>query len=123
MNSYINEWFNKFPASVTPYELREDIIHEHLRDFEEGDIEDRLYKFTEYQKMKLPTDKLRIQWYVDEDKVKKYEKRIQKGEFPRPIIYDKVRKSVIDGTHRLVAFKNLGFPFVVCYVGLSRFKA
>lgn len=116
---FVKKWYNRFPETIDPYEIQQNIIGDHIRDFEEGDIADRLFKFKVYKKQIVALNKIRGgQWNINEQKVARFKNRILNGEIPFPVVYNKRRASIIDGSHRYEAFKELGFKQIVCYIGI-----
>lgn len=115
---FIRKWYNSFPENIEPYEIQQNIIEDHIRDFEEGDLADRLFKFKSYKKQIVFLAKIRGgQCNINEQKVARFKNKILNNEIPFPIVYDKRKASIIDGSHRYEAFKELNFEQVVCYIG------
>lgn len=118
IEAYLQKWYKLYPEFIDPYHIRQEIIEDHLIDFEEGDIENRLFKFNQYKLLMVSINKIRAgQWRIDQDKVNRFKSKILKGEIPFPIVYDKRKHSIIDGSHRYEAFKSLGFNKIVVYIG------
>ena len=95
-------------------------IHGKPEDFDEGDINDRIYKYSEYKLTKIEIDDLDLEeFYVDEDYVQDLELEIQKEGKYSPIVFDPDQKSIIDGIHRANALHNLGKKYINAYVGVT----
>ena len=97
-------------------------IHRRLDDFSDGDLTDRIYWFDEYTLTDLPVSKINTHEFdVDEDLVAKHIAKIMKStDTMPPIIYDPVAKSIIDGIHRVNAYKKLGYKTIPAYVGSKK---
>lgn len=104
--------------TLTNYEIFDYVykIHSRQQDFDEGDLEDRIYKFSKYILTKLPVKRLYEEnnWQIDDHKVKKY---INLGSTLPPIVYDKVNYEIIDGSHRVAVAYQRGLKFINAYVG------
>lgn len=93
-------------------------IHSKQRDFDDGDLVDRLSQFNAFEVRKLVIAELDAdEFLVDEELVDQYVAKISAGEISPPIIYDEVNASMIDGIHRLNALKKSGALFIESWVG------
>lgn len=100
------------------YEIFEYVrdIHKKWDDFDDGDLERRIYAFSKFVLGKLPVDKLfrESRWNIDDSKVDKYSKM---STVIPPIIYDRVSNEIIDGAHRVATAKKLGIKYIDAYLG------
>jgi hypothetical protein len=92
--------------------------HHNPEDFEEGNLENRIWKFTSYVLKDLPVSSLNAPWHVNDGLVQDYVERLDSGSPMPPIIYDADEDVVIDGTHRIEAAKEAGLTTIQAYVGL-----
>lgn len=97
-------------------------VHRKLDDFSDGDLADRIYWFDQYTLTELPVSKINTHEFdVDEDLVAKHIAKIMKStDTMPPIIYDPIAKSIIDGIHRVNAYKKLGYETIPAYVGSKK---
>lgn len=119
MRNFINivesqvEWPNK----ITADDAVDDAIglHHTPDDFEDGDIAQRIYAFKSYTLTRIPLGQIdNDEYYYDEEDVAMFAAR--ETPFP-PILYDPVKKSIIDGTHRVNAAILRGDTHILAYVG------
>ena len=99
-------------------------LHRNEEDFDEGDISDRIYEFSEYEVAELPIEKISMNDYeIDDDKVEEYVEMYKKTKTYPPIVlgyYDeRWGYDIIDGTHRANALKNCGLKTIISFVGLN----
>ena len=97
-------------------------IHGRKNDFYEGDISDRIYWFDDYKLDRLPISKINLsRWDVDERYVDELvDNIINKKQKIRPIIFDPIENSIIDGTHRANAYAKLGYKYIPAYIGHTK---
>lgn len=107
----------RWPETIETGDLVEEVmnLHRNQMDFEEGDLQNRLWSFGRYklQVMEL-ADLDGEEWNWDMDTAKKY--AAMEGPFP-PIVYDPHDKSIIDGTHRVNSALVRGNAQIWAYVG------
>jgi hypothetical protein len=103
-----------------PDDLIDDVRSQHHtpEDFDEGDLEDRLYAYRRYRLQNVPLDQIELdEWEVVEEWVADYVRRLGAGsEPPSPILRHDL--GIIDGTHRLNALAQAGRTEVACWVGV-----
>lgn len=91
-------------------------IHHNEDDLHEGDLLDRIYKFSSYILRSIPLSGINAhEWMVHDELVRSY------GDAPSPappIVYDAVDRSIIDGSHRVNAALYRGDDEIMAYVGL-----
>lgn len=109
-----------YPAIATPMDLLEmmKLIHHSSEDFDTGDINHRIWKFTQYVLQQLAVATLNSPWHLHDDLTTGYAARLRQGETPPPIIYDAAAHEMIDGGHRLAAAQQAGLTMLSAYVGL-----
>ena len=94
--------------------------HHNPSDIWEGDLEDRISNYSMYKLVDLPLSTIDTdEWDSDDDTVSDYQEKYTSTKNYPPIIYDFRNKSIIDGTHRAKALKNLGVKTIKAYVGYS----
>lgn len=91
-------------------------------DFDEGDILERIQAFAPYKLIKFPISRLRLnEWSVDEWKVDEIKDQIKNENKYIPILIADYGKgglvTVIDGTHRANAVREIGETYIWAYVG------
>jgi hypothetical protein len=91
-------------------------LHLNREDFETGDLEDRIRKHDFYKLMDVDANLIDADmWNSDDDLVGDYEEYTQrKPDYP-PIVLDD-DNTIIDGTHRAKALKNLGHKTIKAWV-------
>ena len=103
---------------ISSDELVEMVRKLHLthEDFEKGDLEDRIRKHDFYKLIDVDANLIDADmWNSDDDLVGDYEKYTQrKPDYP-PIVLDD-DNTIIDGTHRAKALKNLGHKTIKAWV-------
>ena len=109
-----------YAPTLTAYEVLQlmETIHHSPEDFDTGDINHRVWKFTRYVFQQLPVADLHSPWNLDDQRVADYATRMRQGETPPPIIYDADADVMIDGGHRLAAAQLAGLHSLPAYVGL-----
>lgn len=113
------ETVSRFPAVIDTDSLLNLLLdlHHTPEDFSDGDLSKRLYRFRQYELVELPLSDINPEeWYHDEDMSLEYSRREIGDDFP-PIVYDAVKKSIIDGTHRTHAAIMSGQKTIRAYVG------
>lgn len=109
-----------YPKEITPNELIQYVIkwHRRTQDFENGDLNFRIWKFTKYVLTQLPISELDMEeWQVDDEYVDEYA-RMDIRTMP-PIVYDADLETMIDGMHRVNAVARQGGTHILAYVGTS----
>jgi hypothetical protein len=102
-------------------------LHRNEEDFYEGDIGERIERFSTYVVADIPIDKIEMDEYqLDDDYVDDYVKMFEKlGTYP-PIVLGQYNKNwgynIIDGTHRANALRKLGFTSIIAFVGLNKYQ-
>ena len=96
-------------------------LHYYERDFEEGNLLERIWKYPYYVLKEIPISKIYLdEWQVDEDRVQEnIEEYHNNPDYP-PIVFDWKRKSIIDGIHRANALARLGLKKIKAYVGAGK---
>jgi hypothetical protein len=110
---YPRDW----PRAVSAAELVRIVkrIHRAPEDFSEGDLENRIYRFTDYTLEWLPIAVLDLnEWDIDDEMVADYAGR--SDQYP-PIVFDGADESIIDGAHRANAADHQGAQYVLAYYG------
>lgn len=108
-------------SKISAYEVFQHVMNTHTRpqDFEEGDLEDRIYKHNEYELKSVPLNKIKTgQWSVDSHAVDEYKERLTHSEAP-PIVITS-GGTIIDGTHRAEAHLAAGKTHINAYVGVPK---
>jgi hypothetical protein len=106
-----------WPAEITADALIRIVqgYHHTDEDFSDGNLSDRIWMFQRYHLRNISTDSVPdYEWVRDDDMVSTY--AVMTTEAP-PIIYDPVNHSLIDGTHRVNAYKQSGRQTIPAYVG------
>jgi hypothetical protein len=113
---------NKILADDVYEQVR--LIHHRKEDFDEGDIEDRIFQFSYYIETEVPVENIDNEDYnISDDIVDDLIKKIKLGEKITPVVlyeYLKGNYDVIDGVHRVTAYKKLGIKNITAWVGLGR---
>jgi len=92
-------------------------IHRRAEDFEEGDLQDRLYAFPLYRLTLIPIADIDLEEFeTDEDLILSYAEKT--GTMP-PIVFDPSSGSIIDGIHRTNAADRRGQQTILGYVGTT----
>lgn len=111
----------ELPAKIptaTIYQMVQE-IHRNYDDFIEGDLGDRLDKYSYYQLQSIALKDLDLdEWQVHESLVADIKKQIQGASQYPPIVVG-ADMSIIDGIHRANALRELGYSKVQAYVGLQ----
>lgn len=107
---------SKIPASDV-YELVQN-IHPRKDDLEEGDLTDRIYNYDVYEEKNVPLNMINDEWEVNDDFVKKLAIKIINGESIEPVILDE-DYGVIDGMHRIEAYRKAGKELIPALVGVK----
>jgi hypothetical protein len=91
-------------------------LHLNREDIDEGDLEDRIRKHDFYKLMDVDANLIDADmWNSDNDLVGDYEDYTRrKPDYP-PIVLDD-DNTIIDGTHRTKALKNLGHKTIKAWV-------
>ena len=106
------------PVSVDSVFRQVKACHPHETDFDEGDLEDRIYCFSSYKKGIIDLRGLNLHEFdICEQTVEEY-KALYKANGPGPeLVYDPVNNSLIDGNHRANAAFELGVYYVEAFIG------
>lgn len=106
------------------YTYIQKLHHKRSEDFWEGDLGDRIEKYPYYIVKEIPISDIELdEFYVDEDDVEEYVDMFIKRQSYPPIVIGKKHMgyhSIIDGTHRANALKELGFNSIICFVGTKK---
>jgi len=98
-------------------------IHHTYDDFIDGDLGDRIEKYSEYELKEIPLADLNLdEWYIDEDMVDEYVEKFQEFKEYPPIVVGKDRLNkytIIDGIHWANALSELGLKSIKAFVGIS----
>ena len=91
-------------------------IHHTPEDLTDGDLYERIWKFSTYVLRDIPISQLDLtEWDVDHERAMEYARMDGDHE---PIIYDADADSIIDGTHRANAASLRGDETIRAWVGL-----
>jgi len=125
--SILNELDNYIKENISPNEIYSHIhsIHGKQEDFEEGDINDRIYGYDTYvYDENIPMEDVDLQeWDLDEDYVEDIIEEIKKNNDYEPIVVGETDVSyytIIDGLHRLNALNELGYKTFKGYIGKNK---
>jgi hypothetical protein len=92
-------------------------LHLNHEDFEEGDLEDRIRQHDFYKLVDADANDIKADmWNSDDDLVSDYEEEYKSKLSYPPVVLDDDRKTIIDGTHRIKALKNLGHKTIKAWV-------
>ena len=93
--------------------------HHQMEDFEAGDIDCRIKRYGYYDIGKMPiSSSIKLgEFSIDNEHVYKIAKSMRSGEIIDPIIYDPIKRSIIDGNHRANAAKKLGMKEISAWIG------
>lgn len=100
-------------------------IHSKETDWEDGDLGDRIEEFKQYRLEKIKLDSLDDEWALDYDVVNNYKQQyLDSGvKFYPPIVVKRYKGgdySIIDGTYRVEALKNVGNKkWILAWVGYN----
>lgn len=105
---------------ITPDEVLSLVqgIHQNQDDFSDGDLTERVLKCDYYELTTVCPQFIDVIYAIDEDKVDKY-KALDTSKCP-PIVlihHGDDDYELIDGSHRIEAFKALGITKINAYVG------
>lgn len=96
-------------------------IHSNKEDFEEGDLVDRVQKVDSYELTTVCPQLIEPEWAISEDKLERYTKLDPKTCPPVVIIkHSEDDYEIVDGTHRIEAFRQLGITSIPCYLGIIK---
>ncbi len=106
------------------YEYIQKLHYKRKEDFWDGDLGERIEKFSHYVVKEISVEDINLEEYhLDTDDMEEYiEKYNELNSYP-PIVLGKKEYglyNVIDGTHRGNALKELGFNKIVCFVGVNK---
>ena len=91
-------------------------LHLTHEDFEKGDLENRIRKHDFYKLINIDANLIDADmWNSDDDLVGDYEEYIKRKPNYPPIVLDD-DNTIIDGTHRAKALKNLGHKTIKAWV-------
>jgi hypothetical protein len=105
---------SKIPASDV-YELVQN-IHPRKDDLEEGDLTDRIYQYDVYEERQIPIEIIDVEWDINDNYVNKLIQKINNGKQIEPIVLDD-DYGIIDGAHRVAAYKKIGIRLISALVG------
>jgi len=92
-------------------------IHHTIDDFFDGDLSDRIEKYSYYKLIYIDLSELDLdEFYIDETLVEDYVDEYKHNHDYPPIVYDP-EGSIIDGIHRTNALRELGIKKVKALVG------
>ena len=87
--------------------------------FVDGDLGERLDEYNNYILKEIDVDDLNLnEWNLDDDLVDYYQELYHENKSYPPIVIDE-NYSIIDGTHRANAIKNIRFDKILAFVGLD----
>lgn len=116
--------FTKFLENVgkriSANEIYDWVVKNHYNkgDLVEGNLSDRIFKYNYYVLQDLSMDKIDVEeWNSHDETVEKYKQLYLKTKDYPSIVYDSIDESIIDGTHRARALKELGIKIIKAYVG------
>lgn len=93
-------------------------IHNNPYDFDEGDLTERIYRFSSYRLERLPITLMdRGSYMIDEELIEKYKERPMKT-MP-PIVVGEIygnQYDVVDGNHRVESAIYRGDQFILAFV-------
>ena len=93
-------------------------------DFWEGDLGERIEKYSYYVVKEIPIEDIEMDEYqLDEDDVEEYIEMCKEKGFYPPIVLGKKSYgyyNIIDGTHRANALRKIGLESIICFVGLKK---
>lgn len=93
-------------------------IHKNKEDFLEGDLEERIFKASSYELTTVCPQLIEQEWNINEEVVEKYSELDPKTCPPVIILkYSADNYSIVDGSHRIEAFKKLGITTIPAYIG------
>ena len=110
--------FPSFPPLATSREVSDLVraIHANMGDFDEGDLGNRLGRFATYRLRVIPLSRIDLREFALHDPT--VAEFAAMGDGAPPIVWDPVRKSVIDGCHRANAAAARGDTGILAYVGV-----
>lgn len=98
------------------------ILHLNDKDFEQGNLEDRIRKYDFYKLVDVDANHINAEvYYFDDETGRDYEEEYKRKLSYPPIVLDDGKdvidgKDIIDGTHRAKALKNLGHKTIKAWV-------
>jgi len=94
-------------------------IHHTPEDFFDGDLAERIEEYSEYRLVEIDLTSIDLdEWDICEDTVEDYMEEIKDNLDSLPIPLISADNSIIDGTHRLNALKQLGYKKAFVYQGI-----
>lgn len=99
-------------------------IHNNYDDFIDGDLGERIGRFSKYKVVLIDIDKINTdEYYLDDDMMDDYIDKYENNKSYPPIVlgyYDsRWGYNIIDGNHRVNALKSIGVKKIKCLVGLN----
>ena len=87
--------------------------------FIDGDLDERLDEYDNYILKEIDIDDLNLdEWDIYYDLIDHYQELYHENKNYPPIVIDE-NYSIIDGTHRANAIKNIGYNKILAFVGLN----
>jgi hypothetical protein len=107
------------------YSYVQKLHYKRKEDFWDGDLGERIEKFKYYVVKEIPISKIALDEYeLDIDDMEEYIDLYNKYNSYPPIVLDGDIKwskfTIIDGTHRANALKEMGFKTIICFVGKNK---
>lgn len=114
-------WYNAKVGDIK----NEDIIYQYVQcihgnhDFEEGDLGERIERYSEYVLTELDIKEVEVEWWTDDDLVEEYAKEYKKSNSYPPLVCGKYYNEiiVIDGAHRLSSLIQANAKTVLAWIG------
>ena len=98
-------------------------IHNNYDDFIDGDLGERIERFSKYKVALIDIDKIVTdEYYLDDDMMDDYIDKYENNKSYPPIVlgyYNNWGYDIIDGNHRANALKTIGVKKIKCLVGLN----
>ena len=96
-------------------------IHPRYEDWEEGDLEKRIYKYKRYDLKEVLVDDIDVAYNVNDDFVADLALEIENGKKINPVVLHQELSyyDVIDGCHRVEAYKDEGKKYITTYVAIQ----
>lgn len=99
-------------------------IHPRDDDWVDGDLEERIFKYKHYELKDVLVDEIDVAYHVNDDFVADLAIEIENGKQINPVVLHKPPPysyyDVIDGCHRVEAYKDEGKRYIQAYVAIQR---